>query len=71
MNGPTCAQEIQKLGSNVLIVGITGNMLREDVDFFKSCGAHFVLPKPFELPLLETLWQEHGITNDGHSSSNK
>jgi CheY-like chemotaxis protein len=58
MNGPTAAEEMRRAGSDVFIVGITGNMLPEDVSFFISCGANAVLPKPFKLSDLEDLWVE-------------
>ena len=48
-------------GSDVFIVGITGNMLKEDVDYFRHCGANAVLPKPFQLSALEQLWVEYGL----------
>ena len=61
MNGPTAAKEIRALGSDVFIVAITGNMLPEDVAYFRSCGADAVLPKPFKMNELDTLWLEHGL----------
>jgi CheY-like chemotaxis protein len=48
MNGPTATREIRALGCDAFIVGITGNLFAEDVNFFKSCGANAVLPKPFD-----------------------
>ncbi|CAB9508843.1 sensor kinase/phosphatase LuxQ [Seminavis robusta] len=61
MDGPTAASEIRKLGCDSFIVGITGNVLPEDVMAFKAKGANAVLPKPFEMPALESLWMEYGI----------
>ena len=61
MNGPTAASEIRKLGSDVFIVGITGNIMAEDVDFFTSCGANAVLPKPFKMSSLENLILEYDV----------
>lgn len=49
MNGPTAVKELRKLGCNCVIVGISGNVLKSDVDYFKSCGADAVLPKPFDV----------------------
>lgn len=62
MNGPTSAKEIRSLGSDVLIVGITGNLLPEDIAYFQSCGANAVLPKPLRMASLEELWTEFGVT---------
>jgi CheY-like chemotaxis protein len=46
MNGPRAADEMRARGSHVFIVGITGNLLPEDVDFFQSCGANAVSVLP-------------------------
>ena len=64
MNGPTAASEIRKLGSDVFIVGITGNMMAEDVEFFTSSGANAVLPKPFKMTALEDLIVEYEVGNE-------
>ena len=61
MNGPTATHEIRKIGSDVFIVGITGNTLSDDVQFFKSKGANAVLPKPVRLDALEELLVEYGM----------
>jgi len=63
MNGPVAAQIMREMGSDVFIVGITGNLLREDVDYFLSCGANAVLPKPLNISDLEVLLVEHGVAN--------
>jgi len=62
MDGPTAAAKIRKLGCDSLIVGLTGNLLPEDVAFFQQNGADAVLPKPFNMDDLEHLWVEHLIT---------
>mmetsp|Transcript_6804 Transcript_6804/g.17529 ORF Transcript_6804/g.17529 Transcript_6804/m.17529 type:complete len:971 (+) Transcript_6804:35-2947(+) len=62
MNGPTACAHIRKLGCSAFIVGITGNVLPEDVARFKEAGANAVLPKPFKLASLEQLWSEYGVT---------
>ena len=61
MTGPDAASETRKLGCNTFIVGITGNVLLEDVEYFKKCGANCVLSKPFVLAELEMMWMEYGI----------
>lgn len=59
MNGPDAVKELRRRGyQNLYIVGVTGNMLPEDVDHFKQCGANEVLPKPFRLNALVELWSE-------------
>jgi CheY-like chemotaxis protein len=62
MDGPTAATHIRlDLGCDTFIVGITGNVMPEDVDHFKQCGANGVLPKPVKLHDLEVLWMEYGL----------
>lgn len=61
MNGPEAAKEMRRAGSKVHIVGITGNMLPEDISHFLSCGANDVLPKPLKMPHLLDLWRENGV----------
>jgi CheY-like chemotaxis protein len=62
MNGPTASKEIRALGCDSVIVGITGNVLPEDIDNFRRCGANAVLPKPFQIEALEELWFKFGVT---------
>ena len=58
MDGPTATQQIRELDSDVFIVGVTGNTLSEDVEYFKSCGADAVVAKPVQLYELESLWHK-------------
>lgn len=59
MNGPTAAKEIRKNGFKKLnIVGITGNVLPEDVKYFKSCGANDVRAKPVKIADINKSWME-------------
>jgi len=67
MIGPVAAQEIRKNGSDVFIIGVTGNLMPEDVDYFRKCGSNAVLPKPFRMNELEEIIIEHHITP--HSST--
>ena len=64
MDGPTSAQEIRKQGCDSFIVGITGNVLPQDIELFKSCGADGVLGKPFSIEDLESMWIEYGVTSE-------
>lgn len=66
MDGPTAAKEIVELGGgsdNLFIVGVTGNMLSEDVEFYCSSGATTVLPKPLKISTLEEVWTKYGISH--------
>jgi len=69
MNGPTATKEIRALGCDAFIVGITGNVLPEDVAFFKQCGANEVLPKPFNMSDLEGMWVEYGLVGRDRAAS--
>jgi CheY-like chemotaxis protein len=62
MNGPTASKEIRALGCDAFIVGVTGNVLPEDIDHFRRCGANAVFPKPFHIGALEEIWVEFGVT---------
>merc|ERR1711935_285389 len=62
MIGPVAAKEIRNLGSDVFIIGVTGNLMPEDVAYFRQCGSNAVLPKPFRINELEDIIIEHHIT---------
>lgn len=49
MNGPCACTEIRSLSYTGLIFGLTGNMLKQDVDEFLSSGADDVISKPLTL----------------------
>uniref|UniRef100_A0A7S3L1K4 histidine kinase n=1 Tax=Amphora coffeiformis TaxID=265554 RepID=A0A7S3L1K4_9STRA len=67
LNGPLTAQTIRKYDGygKVLIVGITGNILPEDVHYFESCGANRVLGKPIRIDVLEEICREYYCTTMG------
>lgn len=60
-DGPSAAKEIRRLGYDVFIVGVTGNVLPSDVKYFTASGANDVLSKPVRLSDLDQLWMEYGI----------
>lgn len=62
MIGPVAAKEIRKLGSDVFIIGVTGNLMAEDVSYFRECGSNAVLPKPFRINELEDMIIENHIS---------
>ena len=61
MKGPEACREIRSMGCDSFIVGVTGNLLAEDVNYFTQSGANVVLPKPVSLSNLEEVWVEHGV----------
>jgi hypothetical protein len=71
MDGPAACRRIRTMGYHYCIVGITGNVLPDDVAHFKRAGANCVLPKPLQLCALERFWKENGVismnvTSFGH-----
>ena len=60
-NGPDACKAIRTLGCSSFIVGCTGNVMSEDVEHFRRCGANWVLPKPFRMEALEQQLVEHGF----------
>ena len=60
MNGPTAARELRNRGVLVPIIGLTGNVLKEDVDVFIDHGADAVLRKPFNLHEFHDIISSHG-----------
>lgn len=61
MDGPTAAKTIRQMGCDAFIVGVTGNLMPENIKFFKDNGADAVLPKPIRIPDLEGLLFEYGV----------
>jgi CheY-like chemotaxis protein len=61
LDGPSAARLIRDSGCDTYIVGITGNVLPEDVAFFRSHGANVVLPKPLRYVDLMNLWVKNGV----------
>lgn len=49
MNGPTACKILRENGHTMPVIGLTGNVLKVDVDYFVQCGATAVIAKPFSL----------------------
>ena len=62
LNGPDAVKKLRSAGCDSFVVGITGNVLPEDIAHFKACGANEVLHKPVDMDVLGALWMEYGIT---------
>jgi CheY-like chemotaxis protein len=57
MNGPTATKIIRSLGFKELVIfGVTGNVLPEDVEMFMDHGVDAVLGKPLTV---ERIWEEY------------
>lgn len=65
LNGPDATKILREKGySNVTIIGVTGNVLADDINYFTSAGANRVLPKPVTLSLIEDCWDSLMDQND-------
>lgn len=62
LTGPAAVKEIRAMGCDSFVVGVTGNVMAEDVHHFLSCGANCVLPKPVDFRRLEELWVERMVS---------
>ena len=56
LNGPDATKKLREMGCHAFIFGVTGNVLAEDVAFFKSSGADHVLPKPINITAIDACW---------------
>ncbi|KAJ1413948.1 CheY-like superfamily, partial [Ochromonadaceae sp. CCMP2298] len=55
LNGPSSTRLLREKGCTVHIIGITGNVMKADIDFFKSCGADAVFAKPLNKDSVDKL----------------
>jgi CheY-like chemotaxis protein len=55
LNGPGSTKMLREQGCSCYIIGVTGNVMQADVDFFKSCGVDAVFAKPLSTKLVEQL----------------
>lgn len=56
MNGPEATKKLREMGCHASIFGVTGNVLAEDIAYFRASGADKVLYKPINLPALDMAW---------------
>lgn len=56
LNGPNATKELRDSGCTATIIGVTGNLLAEDVNYFVSMGADKVLPKPVSMVSIQESW---------------
>ena len=57
---PPNSKEMRSLGCSSYIVGVTNNLMSEDLQF-PECGANWVLPKPFQMKALEQQLVKSGV----------
>ena len=55
MNGPTATGHLRAMGCTVPIIGVTGNMLPDDIKYFKAQGATEIMAKPLNMTLFENI----------------
>ena len=55
MHGPEAAQQMRAGGFAGLIVGVTGNVMAEDLDKYTQSGADYVLGKPVKVDELQQI----------------
>lgn len=55
MTGPEAVEQLRKDGYNLLVVGVTGNVMPEDVELFENSGANLVIQKPFDIDSFQSL----------------
>jgi DNA-binding response OmpR family regulator len=64
LNGPDTCKELRARGVRLPIIGVTGNVLVADKNFFMSHGANAVLHKPLTITNLEILIEQFSKTLD-------
>jgi CheY-like chemotaxis protein len=69
LSGPAATEKIRHMGYRGVIIGVTGNALTEDVEYFMRSGANAVLTKPLDinemLRIIENRQQSDGATGGG------
>ena len=61
MNGPTATGHLRAMGCTAPIIGVTGNMLPDDIKLFKSQGANEVLGKPVSIVKFQELMRAYEL----------
>ena len=59
MDGPTATKKLRDAGVVVPIIGVTGNGMQYDVDWFIDHGATAVLLKPFDISKFQRIMEEN------------
>lgn len=61
LNGPDAATRMRELGCTSCMVGLTGNVLPDDISYFIGCGVERVFGKPVKLEELNSYWRQVGV----------
>jgi CheY-like chemotaxis protein/nitrogen-specific signal transduction histidine kinase len=61
MTGVELCKKLRASGNNVLVLGITGNALQDDIEEFKSAGANQVLTKPVQISKLKEVLESFNL----------
>ena len=64
MNGPTATSVLRSIGCTVPVIGVTGNALTEDKQFFLDNGAMSVICKPVDMKELHSALLKLNFTPD-------
>ena len=54
LDGPSAAKALRKLGIDIPIIGVTGNVLPDDIAYFIEKGANVVVGKPVDAEYLSS-----------------
>eukprot|EP00607_Mallomonas_marina_P003994 CAMPEP_0182438012 /NCGR_PEP_ID=MMETSP1167-20130531/85442_1 /TAXON_ID=2988 /ORGANISM="Mallomonas Sp, Strain CCMP3275" /LENGTH=244 /DNA_ID=CAMNT_0024631153 /DNA_START=114 /DNA_END=845 /DNA_ORIENTATION=- len=69
MDGPTATKLMRGMGYKGMIIGITGNALPADKQYYLNSGADHILTKPLDMKLLEDLLKSNSpVPSDSHIS---
>jgi CheY-like chemotaxis protein len=58
LSGPLAVEKLRSLGIVTPVVGVTGNVMKEESEYYIQCGADKVIHKPFTVKTLERALHE-------------
>ena len=61
MTGPEASKKIREMGYTIPIIGLTGNIMEDDIKYFKENGANEVLGKPTKKDKLNEMLNKYLI----------
>jgi DNA-binding response OmpR family regulator len=66
INGPDLTKKLRENNYNNIIIGLTGTVIKEDIDNFLNSGANIILQKPLDIKVIKSII--HFITYHGYYS---